>query len=94
MGNCYSTDHIVTWLYNLIPTNQFRSSFTCFHIRFVRQVVGLLWCIPGKNIVKKSIWKFIGIFPDQVLNFLNVFSELGKIQKKHRNNFTTVGMLL
>ena len=34
---------------------------------------------PCKNIVKKLILKFIGIFPSQVLNFLNIFTEHGKI---------------
>ena len=46
-----------------------------------------------ENIVKKSIWKFIDIFPNQVLNFLNIFTEHGKIiadyAKSIKKNFTT-----
>ena len=38
--------------------------------------------------------KFIDIFPNHVLNFLNIFTEHGKIiavtvYKKHKKNFTT-----
>ena len=40
---------------------------------------GLLLSNLGKNIVKKSIWKFIDIFLNQVLNFLNIFTEHGKL---------------
>ena len=32
-----------------------------------------------KNIVKKLFWKFTGIFQNQVINFLNTFTEHGKI---------------
>ena len=35
-----------------------------------------------KTIVKKSIWKFIDIFPNQVLNFLNSFIEHGSDIKR------------
>ena len=42
-------------------------------------MTGLLLSNLCKNIVKKSIWKFIDIFPNQALNFLNVFTEYGKI---------------
>ena len=46
----------------------------------VRQVTGLLLLINlYKNIVKKLILKFIDIFLNQVLNFLNIFTEHGKI---------------
>ena len=45
----------------------------------VRQVTGLLLSNLCKNIVKKLIWKFIDIFLNQVLNFLNIFTEHGKI---------------
>ena len=44
----------------------------------VRQVTGLLLSNLCKNIVKKSVWKSIDIFPNQVLNFLNIFTEHGK----------------
>ena len=36
-----------------------------------------------KNIVKKLIWKFADIFPNQVLNFLNIFTENRKIIADH-----------
>ena len=42
-------------------------------------MTGLLLSNFCKNIVKKSICKFIDIFPNQVLNFLNIFTEHGKI---------------
>ena len=45
----------------------------------VRQVTGQLFSNLCKNIVKKLIWKFIDIFLNQVLNFLNIFTEHGKI---------------
>ena len=47
-----------------------------------------------KNIVKKSIWKFIDIFPNQVLNFLNVFTEHGKIIVDHTTNIERFLQLL
>ena len=45
----------------------------------VRQVTGLLLSNLYKNIVKKLIWKSIDIVPNQILNFLNIFTEHGKI---------------
>ena len=51
----------------------------CYYIRIVRQMTGLLLSNLYKNIVKNSIWKFIDIFPNQILNFLNIFTEHGKI---------------
>ena len=42
-------------------------------------MTGLLLSKLCKNIVKKLIWKFIDIFPNPVLNFLNIFTEHGKI---------------
>ena len=36
-------------------------------------MTGLLLNNICENIDKKSIWKFIDIFPNQVLNFLNIF---------------------
>ena len=50
-----------------------------FSIRIVRQVTDLLLSNHCKYIVKKLIWKFIDIFPDQVFSFLNTFTEHGKI---------------
>ena len=46
-------------------------------------MTGVLSSNLCKNIVKKSIWKFIDIFPNQVINFLNVFTENGKIIAEH-----------
>ena len=40
-----------------------------------KTVTGLLL----SNLGKKLIWKFIDIFPNQVLNFLNIFIEHGKM---------------
>ena len=42
-------------------------------------MAGLLLSNLCKNIVKKLIWKFIDIVTNQVLNFLNMFIEHGKI---------------
>ena len=42
-------------------------------------MISLLLSNLCKNIVKKLIWRFIYIFPNQVLNFLNIFTEHGKI---------------
>ena len=73
----------------------------CYYISIVRQVTGLLSSTLCENIVKKPIWKFTDIFSNQVPNFLNIFTEHGKIitdytkkkkkkkKKKHRKNFIT-----
>ena len=42
-------------------------------------MTGLLLSNLSKNIVEKLILKFIDIFPNQVLNFLNIFTEHGKM---------------
>ena len=42
-------------------------------------MTGLLLGNICKNIVEKLNLKFIDIFPNQVLNFLNIFTEHGKI---------------
>ena len=70
--------------------------YLMLYIRIVRQVTGLLLSTLCKNIVKKSIWKFIDIFLNQVLNFFNIFTEHGKIITDYtksknfkRKNFTT-----
>ena len=44
----------------------------------VRQVTSLLLSNLCKNIVRKSMWKLIDTFPNQVLNFLNTFTDHGK----------------
>ena len=58
--------------------------FLCYYIRTVRQVTGLLLSYLSQNMVKKSILKFINIFPNQVLNFLNVFTEHGLYKSMER----------
>ena len=60
----------------------------------VRQVTGLLLSNICKNIVKKSIWRFIDIFPNQVLNFLNIFFEHGKIIADHIKSTESISQLL
>ena len=47
-----------------------------------------------KNIVKKSIWKCIDIFPNQILNFLNIFIEHGKIIADYTKNIERISQLL
>ena len=49
-----------------------------------------------KNIVKKSIWKFIDIhvFPNQILNFLNVITEHGKIIADYTTSIERISQLL
>ena len=42
-------------------------------------MTGLFLSNLCKVIVKKLIWKFIDIFPNQVLNFLTIFTEHRKI---------------
>ena len=55
---------------------------------------GLLLSNLCKHIVKKSIWKFIHIFPNQVLNFLNIFTEHGKIIADYTKSIEKVSQLL
>ena len=51
-------------------------------------MTGLLLSNVYKNIVMKLISKFIDMFPNKVLNFLNIFTEHGKIIiQKHRKKF-------
>ena len=47
-------------------------------------MTGLLLSNLCKNIVKKLVWKFIDIFLNQVLNFLNIFTGHGKIIADYR----------
>ena len=42
----------------------------------------------------KSIWKFIDIFPDQVFNFLNVFTEHGKIITDYTKSIERISQLV
>ena len=44
--------------------------------------------------VKKLIWKFIDTFPNQVLNFLNVFTEHGKIIADYATSIERISLLL
>ena len=47
-----------------------------------------------EKIVKKSIWKFIDIFPSQILNFLNIFTEHGKIIADYTKRIERISQLL
>ena len=42
-------------------------------------MTGLLVSNLCKKVVKKFIWKFTDVFPNQVLKFSKIFSELEKI---------------
>ena len=64
------------------------------YIRIVRQVTGLLLNNLCKNTAKKSIWKFTDIFPNEILNFLNVFFEHGKIIADYTKNIERISQLL
>ena len=44
--------------------------------------------------VKKSIWKFTDIFSNQVLNFLNIFTERGKIIADYTKSIERISQLL
>ena len=57
-------------------------------------MTGLLLSNLCKNIVKKSIWKSIDIFPNQVLNFLNIFTEHGKIVADYTKSIERISQLL
>ena len=50
--------------------------------------------VLSKNIVKKLIWKFVDIFPNQVLNFLNIFFEHGKIIGDYTKSIERASKLL
>ena len=47
-----------------------------------------------KNIVKKSIWKFIDIFLNKVLNFLNILNEHVKIIADFTKSIERISQLL
>ena len=57
-------------------------------------MTGLLLSNLCKNIVKKLIWKFIDIFLNQVLNFLNIFTEHGKIIADDTKRIKRISQLL
>ena len=63
-------------------------------IVIVRQVTNLLLSNCFKNIVKKSIWKFIDIFPNQVLNFLRIFTKHEKIIADYTKSIERISQLL
>ena len=44
--------------------------------------------------VKKSIWKFVDIFSNQVLNFLNIFTEHGKIIADYTKSIERISQML
>ena len=46
------------------------------------------------NIVNKLIWKFIDIFPSQVLNFLKSFTEHGKIIADYIKSIERISQML
>ena len=64
--------------------------------RIVKQVTGFLLSKHCKNmhVVKQLIWKFIDIFPNQALNFLNIFIEHGKIIANHTKSINRISQLL
>ena len=64
------------------------------YIRIVRQATGLLLSNVCKSIVKKSNWKFIDIFPNRVLIFLNIFTERGKIIADYTKSIERISQLL
>ena len=69
--------------------------YTLSHaIRIVGQVTGLWLCNPCKNTVKKSIWNFIDIYPTQAFNFLNIFTEYGKIMADYTRRIERISKLL
>ena len=57
-------------------------------------MIGLLLRYLCKNIVKKSIWKFIDLFPNQLLNFLNIFTEDEKIIADYTKSIERISQLL
>ena len=46
------------------------------------------------DIGKKLIWKFIDIFPNKVLKFLNIFTEHGKIIADYTKSIERISHLL
>ena len=70
------------------------STIYTFSDVIVGQVTGLLLSNLCKNIVKKLIWKFIDIFLNQILNFLNIFTEHGKIIADYTKSIVRISQLL
>ena len=69
------------------------STLYTFSDVIVRQVIGLLLSNLCKNIVRKLILKFIDIFLNQVLNFLNIFTEHGKIIADYTKSIKRISQL-
>ena len=59
-------------------------------------MTGLLLSNLCKNIHvgKKSTWKFIDIFPNKVLNFLNILTEHEKIIADYTKSIEIISQLL
>ena len=57
-------------------------------------MTALLLSTLCKNIVKKLIWKNIDMFPNQVLSFLNIFTEYGNIIADYTKNIERISQLL
>ena len=68
--------------------------YLMYYIRIVRQVTGLLLSNLCQNIIKKLIRKFTDIFPNQVLSFLNIFTEQGKIIADYTKSIEIISQLL
>ena len=47
-----------------------------------------------KNTVKKLIWKFIDLYPNQVFNFLNIFCEHEKKIADYTKSIERISQLL
>ena len=56
-------------------------------------MTGLLLNNICKNIVMKLIWKFTDIFSNQVPNFLNIFTEHGKIIADYTKSIERISQL-
>ena len=70
------------------------STIYTFSDVIVRQVTGPLLSNLCKNTVKKLIRKFIDIFLNQVLNFLNIFTEHEKIIADYTKSIERITLLL
>ena len=55
---------------------------------------GLLLSNLCENIAKKLIWKFTNVFPNQVLKFLKIFTEHGRIMADYTINIERILQLL
>ena len=57
-------------------------------------MAGLLLSNLSNNIGKKLIWRFVDIFQNQVLNFLDIFTEHGKIIASYTKNIERTSKML